>query len=308
MAVEYRERILSLARVAPIQPSHVAKALATNTIMAGAMLSELASKGVLRISHLKVGGSPLYYAPGNESQLDSFIRVLNEKDQKTCNLLKQEGILRDAAVDPLTRVSLRQVKDFATPLEVTHDGGKELFWKWYALPANDAETRIRGMLSLERPAPAAEPEKLPEPVAAAELPRPAESHQERLAPIEAAAEPAKPKWKRAPRKSTPRDPTADPAYKKAAAFFERHTMRVLDHRMLRKSVHDFTVELETPLGRSACHCRMVGKARLNDADLGDAYAEGQVRRLQTVVLTAGQLTKAAQERLPALKGLSVKQL
>ena len=125
--MEYREPILVLARQRPILPTAVAKALNTTSILAGAMLSEMSSKGLLKISFLKVGGSPLYYVPGNESQLLNHTKNLNEKDRQAVEKLKQEAIIRETATDPLTRVSLAQVKDFAIPLIVEYDGKQERF-------------------------------------------------------------------------------------------------------------------------------------------------------------------------------------
>ncbi len=86
------------------------------------MLSELSSKKSLKISALKVGGSPLYYVPGHEEKLLQFIQNLNEKDRRTLELLKDSQVLRDAEQDPLTRVSLRQIKDFAVQRRFSGNG------------------------------------------------------------------------------------------------------------------------------------------------------------------------------------------
>jgi hypothetical protein len=227
-------------------------------------------------------------------------------------------VLRDSTADPLTRVSLRTVKDFAKPLEVTHPGGKELFWKWHLLPQEEAERRIRGQLGVSPPPPAPVPAQPPAAPAAAPAPaaqpavpgpapvsKPAGPEQQTL--VQAPVQP-RPRPRRASRPRKPLEPSADAAYRHVMEFFGKSGMRVLEHRMHRTGLHDFVVEMETPLGRSTCHCRAISKARLTDADLGDAYAEGMLRRLPTVVLTAGQLTKAAEARLPALKGLGIKRI
>ncbi|MBI2661459.1 hypothetical protein HYX09_04325, partial [Candidatus Woesearchaeota archaeon] len=58
-----RDKVISLVKSqGPLLPSHVAKQIGTNILMASAYLAELVSSGIIRISNIKVGGSPLYYA------------------------------------------------------------------------------------------------------------------------------------------------------------------------------------------------------------------------------------------------------
>ena len=132
----------------PVLPMQIAKEIKQNSMMAGAVLSEMVSSGKLRVSKIKVGGSPLYYPPGQESRLMLFTQHLDSKDRLAYELLRQKGILQDSSLDPLTRVSLRSIKDFATPMNVTLDGTKELFWKWYMLTDNTAEEQIKKMLGI----------------------------------------------------------------------------------------------------------------------------------------------------------------
>ncbi len=154
--MDYRDRILSMAKIAPVLPVQVAKALNTNSLFASAMLSELASKDLLKVSNLKMGSSPLYYIPELGAQLQNYTDRLNEKDKKAYDLLKEKKVLREDTLDPLTRVSIKSIKDFSRPLEVTLNDKKEIFWKWYLLLDSEAEVIIKQILNIEAP-------KLPEP-------------------------------------------------------------------------------------------------------------------------------------------------
>lgn len=127
----------------PSSPMEVAKAINTNSLMASAMLADMVSRHLLCISSMKVGSSPLYYLPGQEEKLLQFTRYLNEKDQRTVSLLNNSKLLRESELDPLTRVSLRQIADFAKPLKVTIHEREEIFWKWYLLSNPEAEQQIR---------------------------------------------------------------------------------------------------------------------------------------------------------------------
>ncbi|MEM4264005.1 MAG: hypothetical protein QW666_03890, partial [Candidatus Woesearchaeota archaeon] len=111
--VDYRDKILSMAKLSPVLPVQVAKALNTNSLFASAMLSELVSKDLLKVSNIKIGSSPLYYIPELGGQLQAYADKLNAKDKKTYDLLKEKKVLREIDLDPLTRVSIKNIKDFS---------------------------------------------------------------------------------------------------------------------------------------------------------------------------------------------------
>ncbi len=145
MAAE--DEILSYMRMrGPVLPADIERTIKTSIIFAGAHLSELASRQKVRISSLKVGGSPLYYIPGHEAKLLEFTKNLDEKEVRALNLLQRSLILRDGSLEPLTRVALRNIKDFAVPLTVTMIETQELFWKYYLISDEDATVLIKEML------------------------------------------------------------------------------------------------------------------------------------------------------------------
>lgn len=136
-----------LAVNGPSLPSKVAKLIRSEIIIASAHLSDLSAQGKLKISDLKVGGSPLYYLKGQEDQLERFAQSnMNPQDYRILMMLKEKKVLREAEQDLLTKVALRTLKDFAFPLHVTHQGKTELFWKWYLLPEAETNSIIREML------------------------------------------------------------------------------------------------------------------------------------------------------------------
>lgn len=148
---DLREKIVQIvARKGPVLPVEIMKEVGGNTIIIGAMLSELASKDRVKITNSKVGGSPLYYVIGQEPKLVSLYGSMNDKDKKSFDALKKEGVLRDVDLTPIMRVSLRSIRDFAKPLEVTVAGHTEIFWRWFLLPMKDAESRIREILNASK--------------------------------------------------------------------------------------------------------------------------------------------------------------
>jgi hypothetical protein len=137
-----KEKILSTIRArGPILPVQIAKEINFSPLFASAFLSELKDEGKLKISNMRVGSSPLYYLPGQEAMLERFVPYLNQREKEAFQKLKQEKILEDVNQDPVVRVALRAIKDFAVPVKVRVNGEMKLFWKYFVL-ADDEITKI----------------------------------------------------------------------------------------------------------------------------------------------------------------------
>ena len=126
----------------PLIPVTVANKLGISILLASAYLSDLVSKGSIKISRLKVGGSPVYYMQGQEYKLQNYADKLNEKEKKAYDLLRQAKILWDEKQVPVIRVALREITDFAKPLKATSEGAEKQFWRWYLLAEDDAKRMI----------------------------------------------------------------------------------------------------------------------------------------------------------------------
>ncbi|MBU0977622.1 MAG: hypothetical protein KKD18_04350, partial [Nanoarchaeota archaeon] len=133
-----KEKILSTIKYrGPILPVQVAKEINFSPLFASAFLSELKDEGKIKISNMRVGSSPLYYLPGQEEMLEKFVPYLNQREKEAFQKLKQEKVLDDVSQDPVVRVALRAIKDFAVPVKVRINGEMRLFWKYFIL--NDEE-------------------------------------------------------------------------------------------------------------------------------------------------------------------------
>lgn len=290
--MEYRDKVLTLAKASPVLPTQVAKALSTDSMLAGAMLSEMVEKGMLKTSSLKVGGSPLYFPPGNESHLLNFKENLSEKDRRTVALLETEKILRESDLEPLTRVSLRQIKDFAVPLTVSYEGKQETFWKWFLLGDKEAEDFIGRKLS-----PAKAPEKQEE----------AKVQETRKVEERKIEKPVQQKLE-APEAVKPISASGD-FWNRVQSFLASNNIRLVETSVVKKKTEfDLLIELSSPVGPLIYYCKARSKKRLSDADLSSAYVQGQIRKLPVILLTDGELSKQAKEIQDQLKGLAVKKV
>jgi len=142
--LEARNKIISiLSSRGPGLPVQVAKELQISSIFAGAFLSELASDNTVRISSLKVGGSPLYFLPGQEQQLENFSNYLPGKEKEAFLMLKEKKVLEDSRLEPAIRVALRSIKDFAFPITTIFQNNKIVFWRFHSFSEEEAGKIVR---------------------------------------------------------------------------------------------------------------------------------------------------------------------
>jgi hypothetical protein len=278
--MDSKEKILGIIRQrGPIAPMQLAKELKVESFMASAMLSELVSEKKVKISSLKVGSSPLYYLPGQQDRLEQFVGSLNEKDRRTYALLKDKKVIQDKAQDPLTRVSLRAIKDFAIPLEVTVDSRTELFWRWFLLPPNETEDIIKQLLGMAK-----KPEE-----------KPKEQEQKPLVKQE-------PKQ---PQKPIPKDGF----FRKLQDYFEKNSITILQSEAVRKNEFDFILKVPSAVGELTYFCNAKAKQKINGGDLAAAYVKAENKKLPVLFLTTGELTKQAKEMCNReFKNLAVKKI
>jgi len=161
------DKIIQILRTrGPCLPAMVAKDLGSNILLASAMLSEVSSRKKVLVSKLKVGSSPIYYLAEHKTRLMQWADNLNEKDLRTYEFLKESKVLRESECEPLTRVSLKNIPDFAIPLHVTIDENKELFYKWYLLSNEEASLYISKLFETQTQ-PAVQPDTTQQPAPAA---------------------------------------------------------------------------------------------------------------------------------------------
>ena len=111
---ETHKKIISILKTkGPSLPIQIAKEIGISSLFISAILSELANEKRIKISHLKVGGSPLYFLQEQEEQLEKFYKFLHPREAETFLLIKKKKILKDSEQTPATRVALRSIRDFA---------------------------------------------------------------------------------------------------------------------------------------------------------------------------------------------------
>ena len=78
-----KRKITSILKLkGPSLPVQIAREIQLSSLFAGALLSELAKEKLIKISHMKVGGSPLYFIAGQEELLEKFHSYLPGKEKE----------------------------------------------------------------------------------------------------------------------------------------------------------------------------------------------------------------------------------
>lgn len=287
-----KEEILRFVKAkGPIIPNQIKKEFGGETYLISAVLSELSADGLVKISHTKIGNSPTYYAPGQEYKLENLKKFLNQKDQRTLDLLKQKKVLRDKSQEMLTRVGLRNIKDFAKPVEVNVRGEKEIFWKWHLVPKNEVEILIRKEF--------ASMQKKIEPDREVKKEEPPVQKEEKIVERQEVLKEEKEV------KKIDKEGFAKQIYD----YFEEKSIEVEEEISKKRSEIELKIIIPSNVGKMEYYCKAKSKKKCNDGDLSSAYIKGQSMKLPVLFITIGDLTKKAKEMLNTdFKGMVVRQI
>lgn len=270
-----------ISKNGPVLPIQIAKELNTDTMFAGAILSELVNEGKLDVTeHLRVGGSPVYYIRGQEKKLEEFFKNLNENDIRMLKILRDNSVLVDRECTPLQRVSYRIAKDFAKILILKKDNGeKEIFWRYYLVDENDAKERILEIVNKK------------EPLKQKEI-------KEEIKIIE-----VKPKVVLKPKLK--KEISDEDVAKK---FFSQNRINIKEEKIIKKDKDvNYVISFDSDVGNLIYFVKFKDKKKITDVDIILAFNEAG--KLPLMFLSNGELTKQAKKLIEGdYKGIVFKRL
>jgi hypothetical protein len=139
-ASHIKEKILAIIKLkGPSIPVHIAKDIGLSMLFTSAFLSELLSDKKVKMSHMRVGNSPIYFVPGQESQLERFSSYLRSKEKDAFILIQEKKFLKDSEQSPPIRVALREIKDFALPFRKEN----ETYWRYLTTSESEFKREIK---------------------------------------------------------------------------------------------------------------------------------------------------------------------
>lgn len=136
-----KNRILRfLEGTGPSLPVRIARSIEMDPMFASAIMSDLISSKQILSSNLKVGASPLYFLPGQESMLENFSGELKSVEKVAFDLLKGHKVLMDEDLEPAIRVALRSIRDFAVPFKYK----ERIMWRYRFVSPDDVQKVLSG--------------------------------------------------------------------------------------------------------------------------------------------------------------------
>jgi len=236
---------------------------------------------------------------------------------RTFEYLKKNKVLRDSELTPLMRVSVREIRDFAKPLEVMFDNKKEIFWKWHTIDNKEAEQVIKQKLKTSTPITETENNKKEIKENKAEKVEKKENVQKD--PSESQKQPIERQEKLPQEKKTIVDVQQDqssitlwknadsPFIRKIKNYITIKNIKLIEVNINRKdSDIELIMNIESSIGEVTYFCRAKNKKKINEGDLSSVFMQGQMKKLPVFMIMTGNMTKKAKEMLATeLKGLSV---
>lgn len=273
---EKKRKIAEIIRQrGPSLPIHVTKESELSILFASAILSEMVSSKTLRVSSLKVGGSPLYYLPGQEALLENFHAYLPSKEKEVFLLLQKQKVLDEEGLLPALRVAVQNIKDFASRFSIKSEEGEKIFWRFNSFSHEEAVKSAESSLNKSR-----KPKK--EPVKESAVP-------------DAAEKPVARAEKSQQRKID------DEFTKKVHGFLEKEKIRVLSGEESKKKSMIMRALVSSSIGDIEMLVIAKDKKSISEDDVRVLLSYSQAKRLPVLFLCDGKPSKKAQAEIENFK-------
>jgi hypothetical protein len=267
-----------LKQKGPSVANAIARTLELPNILTSAILSEMASDKVVKISYLKIGGSPLYYLPGQELVLENFTSHLELKEKEAFSKLKESGILIDSELDPAIRVAFRNMKDYAVPLKVRVNNEDKIVWKYYMLNNVDGEVKLNELFEQKEEKQEQKAKEVVKEVKKIEkIEKPAEKKEEKA---------EKPKIREKTEKKAKTDIKG-----LTEKWLSNSSSELKKELLVKNKEASFVISSKSGIGMIDFLLVVKDKKALNEADLAMAYKEGMNQKLPVIVLSKGKPSK-----------------
>ena len=306
---EKKRKIISfLEENGPSLPVRIAKTIQMDPVFASAILSELLGTKQVKLSHMKIGSSPLYLLPNQEQKLEEHTDNLKSVEKEVYLKLKEIKLITDEEETPVIRVALRNIKDFATPFKFQ----EKIMWKYTFTP----EEEIQKLLS----PPEEKPEPKPEAPKTKEETRPEVQNErnenlasetdlvaeEEVEEIPKAWEVKKEEIKKIKEESKKVEsifeekiPTKKTFLKQVEEFLEEKDTKIISIEEVDKK----KVIAKTESENKKALLFAFNKKRVNEDELMKCYKQAKTSNLPYHIIILGDLTKKMNDTIDAYKKL-----
>jgi len=278
---EKKRKIISfLEDNGPSLPVRIAKAIQMDPVFASAILSELLGTKQVKLSHMKIGSSPLYLLPGQEKKLEEHTDNLKSIEKEAYLKLKENKLLTDKNEEPAIRVALRNIKDFANPFKFE----EKIMWKYAFTP----EEEIQKLLS-----PPQEPKETKEVEEEVEkIPKAWEVKKEEI-------KQAKEESKKVENIFEEKTPAKKTFLKQIEEFLENRNTKIISIEEVDKK----KVIAKTESENQKALLFAFNKQRINETEITTCYKQSKKQNLPYHIIILGDLTKKMNDTIDAYKKL-----
>lgn len=322
-----RERVIAaIERTGPTQPLDLVRELHEgDSVLLGAILSEMAANNLVAISKTKRGGSPFYYLPNKPETLEKIGHYLKEKDRRTWEFLKENPVVKEDELDPLTRVSLQNIPDFSRRFTVDEVG----YWRYYLLSEEEARQRIapKKVPVPEAPAPAkVEAASAKPPIEKIVTPEPKETLQEESEEEREAEKPKKARKPRSPRKTkkktedrggeqttltrseSPMNPISDTLLERIHAFAQGRGGLITNSQIIKKDTEiTCTLTVSGPFGNLSFFIVATGK-KVMEKNIMQWLLQARQQGMPLLILTTESFTKKVETTCESMANVNIQRL
>ena len=271
--LDTKNKILDVVKQrGPELPVRVAGIIGQNNIFTAAFMSELVGEQKLRLSSMRVGGSPLYYIQGQEEQLQKYTEYLNHKEKEAFKLLKEKEILVDSEQEPAIRVALRSIKDFAVQVKIIDKGQEKTFWKIHTLPNERTKELIENTIT---------------PKQRIEVKQ--EIKEEKIEIKEEKAEVME--IKKESKKVS--KPVQSNLLNNIKNILATKNMEVLNEILVKKKEFTAKVKIKTHFGEQELYLVVKDKKKITLDDLVSTLQKAQAEKMPALILSPGEIDKKA---------------
>jgi hypothetical protein len=273
-----KQKIISHLKInGPSLPVRIAKSIEMDPVFASAILSELINEKKIKISHMKIGSSPLYLLPGQEQKLENLTENLKPIEQDALSKLKEKKLITDENEEPAIRVALRNIKDFATPFKFQ----EKIMWSYAFTPKEEIEKILSSTKTKPKPT---KPES--------EKPEILKAWKEKTPIIQKSSISIEPIFKK-PKINN------KTFLKEIEEFLEKQNTKIISIEEVDKKRVIAKIKSESQLSLLFAF----NKKRITEKELIKCYKKAKISNLPYHIITSGDPTKKMSETVDAYKKL-----
>jgi hypothetical protein len=253
----------------PSHPVQIGKVLGKDTMMTSAILSEVVSSGRVKMTERKVGNYSLFFLQGQEEKVYEMLKNnLSFIEKKLIERFESRSFIPHSELTTQDKFILPGMRDLLLPLKVKYGDSEVIICKYYNVPNEQIMPSITEMMIKAAPKEVKVSEEKPT--------ERKESIFEKRAPDRVL-----------PKKEAP----ASGFQTRVESWLSENDIEILKTDVKRKDKEiEYTVKVKLPVEQEY-FVKCKEKNRISESDISLAYTEAMQKKMPTIFLTSGKVSK-----------------